>query len=324
MACYSPLTAYQYTWWQGGKLHKGISFKEDSESERKLSLPCGQCVGCRLERSRQWAIRCMHEASLHEENCFITLTYNNENCPKDMSLHYEEYQLFMKRLRKAFPGKNIKFYMAGEYGELFDRPHFHAILFGVDFHDRKYFKTTGSGAKLDRSDILERIWDKGYSTVGNVTFESSAYVARYIMKKMTGKARLDENGNWIDPLQHYKYCDLETGELIQRKPEFNKMSLKAPHGSPPGTPGGIGAGWYDKFKDDVYPHDYVVVNGKKCRPPRYYDKIYQKFQPEDFEMLQFARELEGRSHSADNTPERLKVKEKVARARLSKLKRSID
>ena len=308
MACYHPLTAYQTS-------DRSIVWREQKGIDvvRQLSLPCGQCVGCRLERSRQWAIRCMHEASLHDQNCFITLTYSDEHVPKDMSLHYEHFQLFMKRLRKKYPDKRIRFYMAGEYGEKFDRPHFHACIFGFDFPDKKYFRRLSSGSHIYRSQDLEGLWPYGYSSIGDVNFQSAAYVARYIMKKINGKPRLDKDGNWIDPEDHYRYCDLETGELMQRTPEFNKMSLKP----------GIGFNWYKKYMTDVYPHDYVIVNGKKCKPPRYYDKNFEKDLPDEFEMLQFARELEARSRYEDNTPDRLAVKEQVTLAKLSKLKRTI-
>jgi hypothetical protein len=254
----------------------------------------------------------MHEAQMHTSNCFITLTYANEHCPKDMSLHYEDYQLFMKRLRKRFTGKTIRFYMAGEYGSLFDRPHFHACLFGIDFQDKKIFKRTQTGSILYTSEILEQLWPFGYSTIGDVNFESAAYVARYIMKKING-VTVNENHEVVDAGAHYQYCDLETGELIQRKPEFNKMSLKP----------GIGQSFLDKYMSDIYPNDYVVVRGRKCRPPRYYDNKFKVKFPEEFDMLQFSREMEGRSRHEDNTLERLAVKEKVALAKLSLLKRTI-
>jgi hypothetical protein len=254
----------------------------------------------------------MHEAQMHTDNCFITLTYANEHVPKDMSLDYNHYQLFMKRLRKRFTGKTIRFYMAGEYGESFDRPHFHACLFGLDFPDKKIFKRTQIGSILYTSKILEELWPFGYSSIGDVNFESAAYVARYIMKKING-VTVNENHEVVDAGAHYQYCDLETGELIQRKSEFNKMSLKP----------GIGQAWLDKFMSDVYTQDHVVVRGRKCRPPRFYDNKFKLKFPDQFDMIQFAREMDGRSRHEDNTLERLAVKEKVALAKLSLLKRTI-
>jgi hypothetical protein len=317
MACYHPLKAWMTPYMTNsktGKPFRRVSFKENEHDDFtiRVDLPCGQCVGCRLERSRQWAVRCMHESQMHTQNCFITLTYNNESCPKDFSLNYKHFQDFMKRLRKRYGDKNVKFYMAGEYGESFDRPHYHACIFGLDFEDKKFFRRTETGSILYTSKILEDLWPFGYSTIGDVTFESAAYVARYIMKKVNG-----------DQSSRYEYCDLSTGEIIKRKPEFNKMSLKAPKGSPKGTPGAIGATWFAKYGADIYPHDYVVIRNKKCKPPRYYDNLYSRKFPEEFEMVQFARELEGKSRSADNTLERLNVKEQVVKAKLALLKRTI-
>lgn len=317
MACYHPLKAWMTPYklnYETGKPYRKVSFKENEHDDFtiRVDLPCGQCVGCRLERSRQWAIRCMHEAQMHTQNCFITLTYNNESCPKDFSLNHKHFQDFMKRLRKRYGDKNVKFYMAGEYGENFDRPHFHACIFGLDFEDKKFFRRTQTGSFLYTSEILESLWPFGYSTIGDVTFESAAYVARYIMKKVNGEQS-----------SRYEYCDLETGELIKRKPEYNRMSLRRPKGTPPGTPGGIGASWFEKFGSDIYPHDYVVIRNTKTKPPRYYDNLYSRKFPEEFEMVQFARELEGKSRASDNTYERLAVKEQVAKAKLALLKRTI-
>jgi hypothetical protein len=245
----------------------------------------------------------MHEASLYKDNCFITLTYDEEHLPEDYSLHYDDFQRFMKRLRKRYQGKTIRFYMAGEYGENFGRPHFHACIFNLDFEDKYLWQKTDSGSKIYRSKILEELWPFGYSSIGEVNFQSAAYVARYIMKKVTGDMAE----------QHYEEVNFTTGEIIQRKPEFNKMSLKP----------GIGQAWFDKFMSDVYTTDSVVVRGKKCRPPRFYDNKFKELFPEEFDGIQFKREIEGRSHFEDNTLERLAVKEKVALAKLSLLKRKI-
>jgi len=298
LPCYHPIAAYQTVDGQ-------VVFSERRyfDISRTLSLPCGQCVGCRLERSRQWAMRCLHEAKLHENNCFITLTYNDDHLPNDRSLHYRDFQLFMKKLRKKF-GSKIRFYMCGEYGEKFDRPHFHACIFGFDFSDRKYWKQTGSGSKLYRSEELEKLWKYGFSSIGDVNFESAAYVARYIMKKVTGQGKHD---------QHYKFTDLETGEVLEKSPEFNKMSLKP----------GIGYEWFKKYKSDVYPHDYVIINGRKVRPPKYYDLKYSKESPFEWEEVQQNRIDLGKANFEDNTDSRLLVKETIAKARVKMLKREL-
>lgn len=260
----------------------------------------------------------MHEASLYERNCFITLTYNDAHLPANKNLEYSDFQKFMKRFRKRFPNTKIRFYMAGEYGEKYGRPHFHACIFNFDFPDRKYLKTTGSGSKLFTSKILESLWldnfgqSMGYTSVGDVNFQSAAYVARYIMKKRTGSGIDPKTGKPFDAV--YDYVDDDTGEVLKRTPEFNKMSLKP----------GIGSGWYDKYKSDVYPHDYVIVNGTKVKPPKFYDRKFKDENPYEFDDLSYRRECDARTRFEDNSVERLAVKQQVVSARLSLLPRTID
>jgi hypothetical protein len=306
MACYHPLTAYlsgHQTNNKTGKSFRRVSFKETDEHDRQVSLPCGQCIGCRLERSRQWAMRCMHEAQLHENNCFITLTYNDENYPNNGSLIKSDFQKFLKKFRKAIAPAKIRYYMAGEYGTNFGRPHFHACIFGYDFHDKKLHQRTSSGSLIYRSQELEKLWTHGYSSIGDVTFESAAYVARYIMQKQTGK--VDSN--------HYTFCDLQTGELVKLLPEYNNMSLKP----------GIGSEWYKKYKNDVYPHDYVELRGKKLKPPKYYDKLYAKENPYEYDQILYTREKQAKLRPEEHSYERLLVKETVTKAKLQKLKRKL-
>ena len=298
MSCVNPLKAFQC-------FDKSIVFDEIRKHDivRSLSLPCGQCIGCRLEKSRQWAMRCMHEASLYENNCFITLTYNDHYLPSDKSLHYEDFQRFLKRFRKSIGNAKIRFYMAGEYGEKYGRPHWHACIFGFDFPDKKLLKRTSSGSFIYRSDHLEKLWPFGHSSIGDVTFESAAYVARYIMQKQTGK----------QSKSHYCRTDQETGEITQLKPEFNKMSLKP----------GIGSEWYKKYKSDVYPHDYVVVRGKKMKPPKAYDKLYKKDNPFEYDELLYKREKQAKLNPDNSDPKRLDAKRQILESKLSLLKRTL-
>lgn len=264
--------------------------------------PCGQCIGCRLERSRQWAIRCVHEASLYDQNCTLTLTYDDEHLPENGSLHYRDAQLFFKRLRKKY-GRNIRFYLGGEYGETTKRPHYHIALFNFDFADKQYFSKTAQGHKLYTSEELNKLWGKGpNNTIGALTFESAAYIARYIMKKQTGQFAAE----------HYTRLT-EDGELIQLKPEFNNMSRRP----------GIGSRWLEKFQTDVYPHGAVVHNGAEGPPPRYYDKWFKKQEPEKYEEMKKKRMRNAVKTSKDKTERRLKVREKVKKAQLSMLKRKI-
>lgn len=296
MPCFHPISAFQL---ESGE----VVFVEKGRIKRPLSLPCGQCVGCRLERSRQWAVRCLHEAQLHEFNVFVTLTYDDDHLPTNNSLDYRHYQLFMKRLRKDFSGRKVRFYMCGEYGEQFQRPHFHALLFNCFFTDRKQYTKLPSGSWLYSSERLSELWPYGFSSIGDVTFESAAYISRYCMKKVTGPAAQ----------AHYERVDWATGELYSVTPEFNKMSLKP----------GIGAEWFRKYRSEVYTNnidgtkDFVVVRGVKMKPPRYYDNLLKSAEDFSSDYVEFLRQKKAAKHLEDNTPERLAVREECAKARLS-------
>jgi len=255
-----------------------------------LTLPCGQCVGCRLERSRQWAVRCLHEARLHPYSSFLTLTYSQANLPPGGSLSIRDHQLFIKRLRKSH---NVRFYSCGEYGPNGGRPHYHVCLFGYHFPDRKPF-----GDGFDISNELRGLWPFGNSSVGDLTFESAAYTARYITEKMIGDRAK----------KHYERIDPDTGEIYQLTPEFNLMSRRP----------GIGRDFFDKYYGDMYPNDYTIVRGKKAKPPRYYDKLFEKIDADQMECVRIQRELDAQVRYLDNTPHRLAVREQVVKAGLVK------
>lgn len=305
MACYSPLTAYRA--YNRDKSKTTISFNSRDRGalpNNKLSLPCGQCIGCRLERSRQWAVRCMHEASQHNDNSFLTLTYSNDNLPKDGSLHLEHYQNFMKRLRKENAPKKIRFYHCGEYGERNSRPHYHSLLFNHDWPDKKLFSTRGEN-KIYTSDRLSRLWPHGFAVTGEVTFESAAYVARYILKKVTGEKAFEHYGTV--------------------HPEYTTMSRRP----------GIGKTWFDKYKSDVYPHDRVPVRGIDTRPPRFYDYQLEKIDPAQLALLKIERQKNEKFvkdtlsngkviRVSDSSLSRLAVKEVVKKAQISNLLRPLE
>ena len=255
---------------------------------------------------------------MHPRNCFVTLTYNDQHLPENNCLRYRDFQLFLKRLRKHFANrlsregkrpatdttKLIRFYMAGEYGDRLGRPHYHACLFGVDFDDKIYLRTTPAGGKIYRSPTLEKLWTLGFSSVAELTYEAAAYVARYVMKKITGQKKET----------HYTKVNTTTGEIYKQIPEFNKMSTRP----------GIGSTWLKRYTADVYPHGVLIIKGRKTKPPRYYDKIHEREHPLDHEQLQLHRQQEAAKKAHDNTPQRLKAKELVLTAKLKRLKRHID
>lgn len=265
-----------------------------------LEIRCGQCIGCRLTRSCHWAVRCVHESQMHEYSSFITLTYDDEHLPVDHSLHYGDFQAFMRRLRKYFhrsERQRIRFFMCGEYGALRARPHFHACLFGCHFLDRVLFKRLDHGSNLYTSDTLERLWPFGFSSIGDVTFESAAYVARYVTKKVFGDV--------ADERSAYRYVD-GYGEVHYREPEFAHMSLKP----------GIGSTWFERFGSEVFPRDFVVVGGRKYGTPKFYDRLLAANADFDLDSLQFERFKKAMRGLEDSTPARLRVQEFCTRSRL--------
>lgn len=325
MSCFHPLVAWKGPVGPSGK--SSIVWKASDAagglSAFPVKLPCGQCIGCRLERSRQWAMRCVHESSLYKRNCFITLTYDDSHLPEGGSLLMKDFQNFMKRLRKEY-GSGIRFFHCGEYGEScrvcrqsrrncecavfvpwLGRPHFHACLFNFDFDD-KVLWTVRDTVRLYRSPSLERLWPFGFSSIGDVTFESAAYVARYITKKVNGELADD----W--------YVDRFTGECLN--PEYVTMS----RGSVVLGTGGIGRGWFDKFKDDLYPSDYGIFKGRKIRPAKFYDSLYDIVDPAGMAAVKARRNTLAKSFASDNDLIRLPVKERVKIRRLKLLKRPLE
>lgn len=258
-------------------------------------IPCGQCLGCRLEYSRQWAIRCEHESKLHRYNSFVTLTYSDEYVPPNGSLVRSHVQNFLKRLRyyssiQSERGR-VRYFGCGEYGEQTARPHYHLILFNCSFADMKHFSTR-NGHDVFHSETLNDIWQFGRTEIGSVTFDSAGYVARYCVGKITG-----------DGAQaHYR----------GRLPEFSMMSLKP----------GVGARFFEKYRSDIYPNDFVVVNGHRTRPPAYYDLLLERCDPELHARVVAARAPDTVDAHAkayhDRQRKRLLVREEVASGRLQK------
>lgn len=321
MPCYHPLKAWRSRTAEPSGKRKLVFDIKYGYSDMEVQVPCGQCIGCRLEHSRQWAIRCVHEASMYKQNAFITLTYNKEKLPEGGTLVKKHFQDFMKRLRKKYEPRKIRFYQCGEYGNVYDdggniipgllgRPHYHACLFNIDFEDKKLWKFR-DGIPLYRSATLESLWKLGYSTTGSVTFESAAYVARYVAKKITGerKETIKENG-----LKHYEKVDEETGLITPVLEEYTNMSRKP----------GLGRGFYEQYKNtDIIPHDTITLRGKVLKVPKYYTTILEQEDEHKYLTLKGNRKKEAKKREHDNTPERLQQKETVKNAQYKMLKRQL-
>lgn len=181
---------------------KGLNFNIDFKKETQ-TIPCGKCEGCRISKSQDNATKAYLESTLHEENCFLTLTYDNEHLPKPKSLNKRDMQLFWKKLRKKIAPTKIKYLMCGEYGLTTRRPHYHAIIFGYWPPDTKPYKTNALGQTLFTSEIINKIWGNGFCMIGLVNYETAAYVARYVYKKAYGSDKLTKK---LHQIPEYTQC----------------------------------------------------------------------------------------------------------------------
>ena len=321
MSCFHPITAYH-------KLNGGITWTYRESNGIKLTIKCGQCSGCKLENARQWAIRIKHEASMHTNNSFITLTYDDEHLPGETeynddewptsckwpkppsgSLVLKHWQDFMKRLRKSQSHKKLSFYHCGEYGEKQGRPHYHAIIFNHQFTD---LIPIPRKKDLHTSEQLKTLWGKGHISVGSVTFESASYVASYVQKKINGPQA--EAINQSNGLKHYERMTRE-GEVITLKKEYATMSRRP----------GIASRWLAQHHTDIYPSDFVTHKGSKHSLPIYYDKQYELLTQEIPEIMQDIlkkRQLKMKKLAHLFTPEALKQKEVNHKAKMALYKRN--
>jgi len=298
VSCYHPI--------KGFRTANGVVFSEKARHGDYLGdieLPCGQCVGCRMRRASDWALRCMHEASQWDDSCFVTLTYASGCLPPNGSLCHADYQKFMKRLRKSIAPEPVRFYMCGEYGDEKARPHYHACLFNVHFRaDMVPRGTSASGQVFYDSKTLRELWGHGNVSVQDLTNETASYCTRYIMQKVLGK----------NAKTAYNKIT-EDGEIIEMQPPYNAMSLKP----------GIGAGWFEKYARDVFPHDYVIQNGQKKTPPKYYDKLRARGDDKKADEIEYARQKRALRARPDNTDDRRAVREIVHLAKVRELKRNL-
>lgn len=251
MRCLSPLVAWRR------RDRVGVTLKYSEGDPRfPMSLPCGGCIACLRVRARQHAVRCLHEREVHDRACFVTLTYDEEHLPYAGSLVKTHFQDFVRAVRVQF-GSGLRFFGCGEYGARWQRPHYHLILFGVDFFQDRFVCGRRSGEDVYRSPCLEGLWPMGRSEVGSAGFQSAAYVAGYVSKK------------------------LGSSGLEGREPEFLLMSLKP----------GIGVPWLERNYPAVMARDSVVVDGVELPTPRMYDKWFAKYHPEAFAKLRAQRQV---------------------------------
>lgn len=287
MPCYKPLKA-----WRDAS-SRGITFNPSKAYiDQPVQIPCGQCLSCRREKARQWAIRCDKEMKQHQDNCFITLTFDDQRVKDPLSLvtlQKRDFVNFMKRLRKNTGVKGIKFFHCGEYGEKHSRPHHHAILFGYDFPDKKPIQDSKLGHKQFDSEILLKAWqNQGDVTVSEANFATAQYIAKYCTKVWTESKASPRTQDQI-----------YNGVL----PEYISMSRGGRNGK------GIGYGFYEDYKEETYRDDNVVINGQKMKPPKYFDSLYKEENPKHLAKIKQHRQQLAEGHEEYGDWDRLKEKE---------------
>lgn len=337
MICSHPLTRIET---YDGKISFTGAYIKDAEASKEYHerlqnakniksvkiIPCGQCISCRLNKASDWANRLMLEAKEYQHNYFITLTYNDENLPikriynddtgeiiTGFTLKKEDLEKFNHDLRQYWMRKydhtGIRYYECGEYGSLNERPHYHGIIFNLPYlDDLKLYKATPQGNILYTSETLTKIWKKGYVVVGQVTWESANYVARYVLKKHYGK-EADE---------YY---------ISQAKiPEFTTMSRMP----------GIAYNYYDKNKDIIYKTDEVFIKKENgvvaTKPSKYFDRLLEQEDPEKYKKIKRNRESKNVNltkiqteelKTIDNVQHQREVKERNLQNKIKALKRDL-
>lgn len=303
MPCTSPLKAFRSTE-KGSSGKPLITFNplKAINSHLSFTLPCGKCKDCRIARVQEWRTRLVHESQMHDASCFITPTYDDDHLPEDYSVDKRTCQLFLKRLRKEIEPTLIRYYIAAEYGPDTLRPHYHALIFGYAFPDREFYSTTKRGHRLYKSAQLQRVWPYGLCLIGDITPASAGYTAQYIIDKING-----------DPARsHYLRTHPKSGQVVTCKPEFALQSTRP----------GIGYTWFQKFKSDAFPSDFLVVDGKKTRVPRYYKK--QLSEEEDHKVTRTRKLAAAQPQAkANRAPERLRAHAVITEARLKNRKRDL-
>lgn len=253
------------------------TFQGGSYINDYIELPCGQCIQCRINRSKEWANRLMLETlSYPKEDCyFVTLTFSDANLPSrtfyrpdvdqvstSHSICKRDLQLFFKRLRKN-TGQKIKYYACGEYGDTSGRPHYHAIIFGLHLDDLIPIRESFNGDIYYTSPTVLKAWqDKGHVVIGRVSFQSCAYVARYVMKKWKPSKGSEHP---------YKKLGIE--------PEFQVQS------------NGLGKDYFNANYKDIYDFDRIIEPGINCHPCRYFDKLYENIDSVHLEEVKETRKL---------------------------------
>ena len=288
MACVKPLKGWRQP-------DGGFSFKSRGIGQL-MRVPCGRCRGCRYDKSKEWALRCRHESLSHQASCFLTLTYDPDKRDRQnpYTLHPKHVSKFIQDTRNRFRPKKLKYFYSGEYGEEGPghHPHYHMILFGEDFAEDRT-EARELGGKLFKSETLSELWPFGFSSIGDVSLNSAAYVASYTTKKVSGERAAE----------YYSCVCPESGEVLQLRPEYARMSK------------GIGKEFVRKNAESIYEYDEVIFNEKPILPPRFYDKVLQQQDEKAYEEVKKARIRKMAYWSEAMSDERLEAREEIMKKR---------
>lgn len=299
MPCNSPLDGWV------SRSTGGLTF-DPKEGDGLLTVACGQCMGCLVDKRRAWKVRGACEAQMHETSSFVTVTFSDDFLPYPPEVNVRTLQLLIKRLRKA-TGADLRYLACGEYGERDHRPHYHLCLFGFDFGEDRYpWSTSAKGYVQYRSPTLEKVWPFGHSTISQFDPTTAEYTAGYITK--SNKPKLE----WLD------VSSGETGKLHR---EF-LLSSRRP---------ALGLSWLQKFYPEVLANDRVVINGTPHTVPPYFWRKLQAWAEEngDTEAVERikAKRLEALSvlkSSGEMDARRMMTKQESANLKAKRYERSVS
>lgn len=321
MSCYYPLIGIPNGVNPNGKTHYAIrpfkdSVWEDLQTRPPLQgpavkIPCGKCIGCRLDYSRQWANRCMLEAQYYppDQVWFATITYNDKYVPRVISMDPEtgkqapaltlrkrDFQLWMKRLRRHFPETKIRFFASGEYGSETLRPHYHAILFGLPIHDLELYEKSGN-FQLYTSKSIAKTWSKVYNDNDLRDTSKDSYAPLAMETWIEGDLTYEPYGRIVLSPCSWETCAY-TARYTAKKSNtffpqfFESFGLEAPFTLMSRKPGI--AGQYYQDHPEVYDYRYINIPGQeggiKFTVPRYFDRLLEKEDPEALACMKEIRQ----------------------------------
>ena len=262
MSCYHPLVAERLTtksqfFDPTGKKHKKVHILGEAENIMNVgdlngeaveyfTIPCGRCIGCRIDKARDWSVRIMCETkSSLLSSWFLTLTYDDLHMT-DLSLNKQDFKDFIKDLRNYVyyrTGECIRYFGCGEYGDSSGRKHYHMIIFNLGDLDIKP-RSAKNGYIYYESEIINQLWNKGFVVIAEVNLQTAAYVAKYTLKKQG--------------LKKYDELDIQAPFIL--------MSTRP----------GIGYKYLSDHVQELINKPYIFMDHKNYSLPRYFKRVLEE------------------------------------------------